>query len=144
MADIDKKHIVRGVEGGAIAGLAFGAMLGMTGILNFTAALTHAPVLFVFFVHILLSIIAGIFFSVVFGHVITTDLRGLVIGCVYGFMLWTVSTLLGLLIYKNIVDQYGLAMFLPSLWAHLIYGFMLGLVYDIVLPDNEQTDKVRI
>lgn len=142
MADLDKKHIIRGIEGGAVAGLAFGAMLGMTGVLNFIAAMSHAPVLFVFFVHILLSVIAGVFFSVIFGEYIITDMRGILLGCLFGFILWTISSLVMWGVLKNIVDLYGPAMFLPALWAHLVYGFILGIIYDIVVPDNEQIDKI--
>jgi len=138
---IDKKHIVRGVEGGFIAGIAFGAMLGMTGHLEFISVMTHAPVVFLFIVHIILSIVVGIFFSVTFGPYINTDAKGLLYGCYFGFILWTLSTLITWFLFKNIVDLYGPSIFLPILWGHLIFGFLLGIIYDVVVPDAEQIDK---
>jgi hypothetical protein len=141
MSHIDKKHIVRGVEGGLIAGVAFGAMLGMMGIFDFISTMSYAPTAFLFFVHILLSIGAGILFSVTFGAHINTDAKGLLYGCFYGFILWTISTLIMWFALKNIVNLYGPAMFLPALWGHLIYGFLLGIIYNVIVPDKEQIDK---
>ena len=138
---IDIKHIVRGVEGGFIAGIGFGAMLGMTGILDFISFMMHAPVVFLFIVHIILSIIAGVIFSITFGVHINTDAKGLLYGCIFGFILWTISTLIMWSLLKNTVDLYGPAMFLPALWGHLIYGFLLGIIYNVIVPDKEQIDK---
>lgn len=141
MSHIDTKHITRGLEGGLIAGLSFGAMLGMTGMLDLLSALTHSPVIFLFFAHIIFSVIAGTIFSIVFGDYVKTDTRGLVLGLMYGFILWTLSVLCIWTLFKPFVETVGAYIFLPSLWAHLIYGFILGLVYDFVVPDSEQTDK---
>lgn len=141
MIHIDKKHITRGLEGGIIAGLSFGAMLGLTGTLNFISELTHAPVVFLFIVHVIMSIVGGVLFSVLFGDYVKTDMRGLVLGIGYGFIIWGLSVLLISTIFDNVIDYLGTYVFLPSLWAHLLYGFVLGIVYDFVVPDNEQIDK---
>ena len=134
-------HIKAGAIGGLVGGVVFGAMMGMMGMLPMVAKLVGGSTATLgFLVHIVISVIFGIGFAVLFGHVSVKRKPGIVWGLVYGFALWIIGPLvlmpmaLGAGARLNLT---GATAALPSLWGHLVFGFILGFLFS-VMSDSEK------
>lgn len=130
-------HLQRGLETGIIAGFAAGAMLGLSQYTKFFALFLNVTLFHIYIGHFVLSILLGIIFSYTFGKKIGSHARSLFSGIVYGIILWLIASSL-LWIFSPVVREVGFIAFIPLLWMHLIYGLMTGLIYDLIVPDNEQ------
>ena len=131
------KHLIRGLETGIIAGIAFGAMLSLT---NYAVALSiflglSIPIIFI--LHSIISIFAGVVFSYTFGYHIGSHARSLMFGILYGLLLWVIASTILWFTFKEL-QGFGVIVLVPLLWAHLLYGFLTGLIYDLIVPDKEQ------
>ena len=130
---LDTNHIQAGVKGGLIAGVVFGAMMGMMGMLPMVAKLVGSEsAILGFGVHLIFSVIIGGLFGLIFGHRALRKGAGIGYGLIYGFIWWILGPLLIMPIWLGMGPQFsaaGINMSLPSLWGHLMYGFILGLVY---------------
>lgn len=132
----DKKIIIFGAKAGALAGVVFGAMMGMMGMLPMVAKLVNSGSSSTgFVVHIAISIILGAIFAVIFDAKIKGHGESLMWGVVYGIAWWVIGPLLIMPVWLGMGPQLsstGIQMALPSLWGHIIFGFILGLMYRII------------
>lgn len=137
----DINHIKSGIWAGIIAGVVFGAMMGMMGMLPMVAKLFGGEAAFLgFVIHIVFSAIIGGFFGLFLGHTALEKGIGILLGLVYGLVWWVLGPLIIMPVWLGMGVQLSVAgaqMSLPSLWGHLVYGFILGLVYALM------TSKVK-
>ena len=130
-------HLIRGLETGIIAGIAFGAMLSLSNYAEALSAFLGIGITLIFILHTIISIFAGVVFSYTFGYYIGSHARSLMFGVLYGVLLWVISSIILWFTFKEL-QGFGLIVFMPLLWAHLLYGFLTGLIYDLIVPDSEQ------
>ena len=133
---IEGNHVRAGVVAGILAGVVFGAMMGMAGMLPMVAALLGGSSALVGFVlHLLFSAIIGVVFAIVLGHSAQDKTQSILLGVIYGFVWWILGPLLIMPVWLGMGVQLsinGMQGALPSLWGHLVYGFILGLIYPII------------
>ncbi len=130
-------HVKRGLETGVIAGLAAGAMLGLSQYTKFFAIFLDVTLFHIYIGHFAVSILLGVIFSYFVTRKRVTHERALFFGIGYGIIIWLIIS--GLLWLANdVIREVGFVSLLPLLWMHLIYGFMTGLIYDLLVPDSEQ------
>ena len=127
------QKIIFGAIAGLAGGLVFGFMMGMMGMLPMVAMLvgSSSPVVG-FILHMANSAIIGGAFGVVLGGASSTVGRGLGFGLLYGLIWWVLGPLMlmPLMMGKGLMlSAAGMSGALPSLWGHLIYGGITGLVY---------------
>lgn len=130
-------HLRRGLETGIIAGLAAGAILGLSQYTKFFAILLDVTLFQIYLGHFAVSIILGVIFSYTFGKKIGSHERSLFSGLAYGIIIWLIVSAI-LWISSEVIRSAGFISVVPLLWMHLLYGFMTGLIYDLLVPDSEQ------
>lgn len=130
-------HLRRGLETGIIAGLAAGAILGLSQYTKFFAILLDVTLFQIYLGHFAVSIILGVIFSYTFGKKIGSHERSLFSGLAYGIIIWLIVSAI-LWISSEAIRSAGFISVVPLLWMHLLYGFMTGLIYDLLVPDSEQ------
>ena len=125
-----------GAYGGVAGGLIFGAMMGMMGMLPMIGSMVGQPTAAVgFVVHMVNSVIIGAGFAIVFGRFVSGTPRGIGVGLAYGGAWWILGPLtfmplfMGMGFGVNWNAAAAVAMF-PSLVGHLMFGSILGLVYN--------------
>jgi len=129
------KNIIYGIIAGIIAGLVFSILLVRMNMLPELGKMIGIPTPTAGFgVHILVSIIAGGVFAIIFYRPITNLIAGLIYGIVYGCLWWLVGplTLLPIFLGKGLFASWnvaGISAALPSLVGHIIFGLVLGLIY---------------
>ena len=123
----------RGVYGGLLGGLVFGAMMAMTGMLPMIGNMVGVPSAWVgFFAHMGISATIGGSFAVL---LTASGLRGGVwSGLAYGFTWWILGplTLMPLFMGMGLGVNWNVAAMsaaTPSLVGHLIFGAILGATY---------------
>lgn len=138
---VEREHMRAGVWAGLIAGVVFGAMMGMMGMLPMIAKLLGGnSAIFGFVLHLVFSAVIGLIFSMFFGHAAVDKARGIVLGLVYGLIWWFLGPLIIMPVWLGMGVQLsaaGMQMALPSLWGHLVYGFILGLVYPMIASSKK-------
>lgn len=131
--------------GGLIAGVVFGAMMGMMGMLPMIAKLLGgSSAVFGFILHLLFSAIIGTIFSVFLGHVAVDKSRGVMLGLAYGLVWWFLGPLIVMPLWLGMgiqLSAQGIQMALPSLWGHLVYGFILGLIYPMFAKSETSVNR---
>ncbi len=130
-------HLKRGLETGVIAGFAAGAMLGLSQYTKFFAVFFNVTLFHIYIGHFAVSIILGVIFSYTFGMKIGSHERSLFSGILYGIIIWVIASSI-LWTLSPVIREAGLITLVPLLWMNLIYGFMTGLIYDLIVPDSEQ------
>lgn len=144
MLMFEASHIKAGIWGGLIAGLVFGLMMAMMGMLPMIAMLVGSESATVgFIVHLVISAIIGTIFAIVLGSEVKSAGSGIVIGLIYGAIWWVLGPLLIMPIWLGMGHQLsvaGVQAALPSLWGHLVYGFILGVAYSFLSPSRKTTD----
>lgn len=136
MEKVATNQLNAGLLSGIIAGVVFGAMMGMMGMLPMVAKLVGGDSALVGFItHLAFSAIIGFIFALVIGK--TSLERGKIIGLglLYGFVWWILGPLIIMPVWLGMGVQLSLAgasMALPSLWGHLVYGFILGLIFPLI------------
>ncbi|KTD50373.1 hypothetical protein Lqui_1698 [Legionella quinlivanii] len=130
------KNVLHGIIAGIIAGIVFSFFLLMGGMVETLGAIIRMPTLTGgLLVHAIVSIITGIVFAVVFGYFIHSWGLAILLGLLFGLGMWIAGpmTLLpymaaGTPLFSkwNLVD---LKANIPPLVGHLVYGFLLGVVY---------------
>ena len=125
-----------GAYGGVAGGLIFGAMMGMMGMLPMIGSMVGQPTIAAgFVVHMVNSAIIGAGFAITLGRVVSGTPSGLGAGFVYGGAWWILGPLtfmplfMGMGFGVNWNAAAAVAMF-PSLVGHLMFGSILGLVYN--------------
>lgn len=128
-------RVIAGIIGGLAGGIIFGMLMWMMGMLDDVAMLINSESIFVgWLVHLFNSALFGAIFGAVFGPWIKSWGTAIGLGMVYGVIWWVLGALLIMpawlgrsdMIFKIDGDQ-GL-----SLMGHLIYGLLLGAVYQAV------------
>jgi uncharacterized membrane protein YagU involved in acid resistance len=143
---IEGKHIKAGIISGIIGGVGFGAVMGLIGMLPTLLPMIaklfggSSPILGLI-VHVVFSAIIGFIFSIFLGHLAVDRARGVVLGLVYGLVWWFLGPLIIMPVWLGMgvqLSAQGMKMALPSLWGHLVYGFILGLVYPVLTKSKEE------
>jgi hypothetical protein len=122
-----------GALAGALGGLLFSIILGATGVLSQVAALIRgSSPLAGFVVHLVISVLIGMSYALLFAHESPDVGSSLAWGMLYGLGWW----FLGPLTLMPILSGYAVTwtmqaadMLLPSLLGHVIYGAATGLVF---------------
>ena len=129
----DTNHIKSGINAGLIAGVVFGAMMGMMGMLPMIAMLIKSESAVLGFVlHLVFSAIIGGTFGLIFGHAALNKGAGVLLGLLYGAIWWILGPLVIMPVWLGMglqLSATGVTMAIPSLWGHLVFGFILGLIY---------------
>ena len=124
-----------GVYGGLIAGLVFGIMMGMMGMLGMVAKVVRSDSVVVGFIyHMFNSAVIGALFVPLFGRLSSDKGRGIAFGLVYGVIWWFLGPLILMPLSLGMgimLSAEGMKMALPSLGGHLIYGAILGVLYPV-------------
>lgn len=127
---MDPQRIGRGVVAGLIGGVAFGALMHMTGMLDLVAGLvgqTGAGVGWV--VHLVISAVVGALYGVTFGQRLHGWGGGTGFGLLYGLIWWVLGPLLLMPLAMGMpVFQVGEVQ-VQSLMGHVIFGLVTGLSF---------------
>ena len=138
----DTNHIKSGINAGLIAGVVFGAMIGMMGMLPMIAMLIKSESAVLGFVlHLVFSAIIGGTFGLIFGHAALNKGAGVLLGLLYGAIWWILGPLVIMPVWLGMGLQLsvaGMTMAIPSLWGHLVFGFILGLIYPMFAKTENQ------
>jgi hypothetical protein len=129
------RQLLNGIIGGLAGGVIFGVMMGVMGMLPMIGKMVGQPSAVVgFLIHMINSAIIGAGFAVVFGSLATRLKSGFGFGLLYGVIWWFLGPLtlmplflgMGLGVNWNITAAVNM---MPSLFGHLIYGAILGVLY---------------
>ena len=124
-----------GVYGGLIAGLVFGIMMGMMGMLGMVAKVVGSDSVIVGFVyHMFNSAVIGALFVPLYGRLSSNKGKGLAFGLIYGLVWWFLGPLILMPLTLGMGTRLsieGMSMALPSLPGHLIFGGILGILYSV-------------
>jgi uncharacterized membrane protein YagU involved in acid resistance len=132
------QRLLAGIIGGIVGGLAFGVLMAMMGMLPMVASIVGSKSVVVGFVyHMFNSVVIGALFGLILGGLSHTYARGATFGLLYGVLWWVLGPmiLMPLLLgmgAQGAASQFGAAFSAPmlmSLFGHLIYGLLTGLVY---------------
>ena len=122
-----------GLYGGLAGALVFGIIMYMMGMLPMVAKVVGSESELVGFVyHMFNGAIIGLLFALVFSKMATTLGSRVVWGTIYGGIWWFLGPLLlmpMMLGMGPMLSIEGMTGALPSLWGHLIFGLVLGLVF---------------
>ncbi|CEK10536.1 hypothetical protein [Legionella hackeliae] len=128
--------IIHGVIAGIIAGIVFAIFLFMGGMFETLGAMINMPTkLGGLVVHAGVSIIAGIAFAIILGWLIHSWTAAIIWGLLFGFGMWLAGpmTLLPYFVANTpLFSKWTLVDVkanIPPLVGHLIYGFVLGVVF---------------
>ncbi|MBI2670170.1 MAG: hypothetical protein HYX20_03430 [Candidatus Yanofskybacteria bacterium] len=135
------RSIKAGITASFIAGAVFGAISGATGMLPTIARLLGGDsVIFGLMTNTLFSVVFGLFFAVFLGCKTTGKTKNIALGLAFSLVLWFLGPLIimpWLLGIGSQLSKQGIQMALPSLWGHLVYGFILGLVYTAIAKNGK-------
>ncbi len=132
---MNTRNIKLGAYGGLAAGIVFGVIMAMMGMLPMIGKMVgHPSAVTGFFVHLVISALIGGTFAIVIHRFVNAASSGLGFGLVYGGVWWLLGplTLMPLFMGMGLGVNWNAAAasaMLPSLVGHLIYGAILGLSY---------------
>lgn len=143
---LESNHLKSGIGAGLIAGIVFGSLLGMMGMLPMVAKLIGASSSFAgFILNLVFSAIIGLIFGYLFGHAAALKRTAAInLGLAYGFIWWILGPLLIMPIWLGMGPQLTLEAAsgaIGSLWGHLLFGFILGLVYSLMTTPKSDHGK---
>jgi hypothetical protein len=130
--EMNARNLKLGAYGGLLGGVAFGAMMGMMGMLPMIGSMVGQPTAVAgFVIHLVNSAIIGAGFGAVLGRFANGAKSGLTTGLVYGGVWWLLGplTLMPLFMGMGLGVNWTIAAataMLPSLVGHLFYGAILG------------------
>lgn len=129
------RHVVPALLGGLAGGVAFGLLMQVTDIMLTVAALVASTSTAVgWVVHLAISLLFGLIYVLLFGRWLEGIVSAVAIGLVYGWAWWVVGGMIAMPAWLGREDL--IFRFTASAWqslaGHLIYGFLLGLVYGVV------------
>jgi len=81
------------------------------------------------------SAIIGAFFGYFFGEAAKDETHAVLLGLVTGFIWWILGPITIMPVWLGGEARFALDAVVnavPSLWGHIIFGFVLGLVYPIL------------
>ncbi len=129
-------RIKRGTMGGIMGGLVFGGMMGMMGMLPMIGKMVGQPNAIVgFLVHMVISSGIGASFGVLLDSMANSRVKALMAGLAYGSFWWVLGplTMMPLMMGMGLGTNWNLVAaqnMLPSLMGHMIFGLVLGFVYN--------------
>jgi uncharacterized membrane protein YagU involved in acid resistance len=128
------QRLTAGLAGGLAGGLAFGLMMHAMGMIGMIAQLVGSTsVAVAWLVHLAISAFFGAAFTVLVGGLIRGIGSGVLLGAVYGVVLWVIGPLLLMPAFMGmplfVIDD----MALMSLVGHVLFGLVLGLVAGAML-----------
>jgi hypothetical protein len=138
-----------GLAGGIVGALLFTiVMVGIGFLPNVASLVGMTSALAGFFVHLIIGILIGISYGLLFQRQAYSYGSGLAWGLAYGFLWWMVGQLtLFFVILRQPVDWSleTVVAFYPSVVGHLLYGAGLGLFYQFLALryDDEISGRVR-
>ena len=125
---------LRGAFAGLLGGIVFGVWMAEKGVLLAIASMAggSSPVLGLV-MHLLLSMVIGASFAVLFSRIAVGLIPSILWGLVYGFFWWFLGplTLMALMMGGGLQwTASAVAGTLPSLIWHLVFGGVLGVSYE--------------
>jgi uncharacterized membrane protein YagU involved in acid resistance len=130
------RMVLMGLSSGVVGGLLFTIVMVGTGALSQVAGLVGAQsALAGLVVHLIIAIIVGISYGLLFGQEILGYGTGLAWGTVYGLLWWLLggATLFPILLRRPVDwSLETIAGLYPSLIGHLLYGIGLGLFFQFL------------
>ncbi|OCH99227.1 hypothetical protein A8135_08255 [Legionella jamestowniensis] len=128
--------ILHGIIAGIVAGVVFAIFLFMGGMIETLGAVINMPTkMGGLLVHAAVSIIAGIAFALILGWLIHSWLAAIIWGLLFGLVMWIVGPMTLLPYLTAGTPLFSKWTFVdikanvPPLVGHLIYGFVLGIVF---------------
>jgi uncharacterized membrane protein YagU involved in acid resistance len=123
------RRLTAGVAGGLAGGLVFGMMMQVMGMIGMIAQLVGSTsVAVAWVVHLAISAFFGAAFAVLLAGLLRGPGMALLLGAVYGVVLWVVGPLLLMPAFMGmpvfVIDQ----MAVMSLIGHVAFGVVLGVV----------------
>lgn len=144
MSTFDAHTLKAGIWGGLAGGAVFGIMMAMMGLLPMVAMLVGSESSTVgFIVHMVISAIIGILFTIFLGAQVKSVGSGIGWGLVYGVIWWVLGPLLIMPVWLGMGVQLsaaGVQVAIPSLFGHLVYGLVLGLVFFLLAQPPKTAD----
>ena len=132
---MSREAMISGAIGGVFGGVAFGALMGMTGMLPMVAKLVGSSSPAVgFLLHLIISVVIGVGYSVLVDDRVARPGPVIAAGTGYGILWWVLGPLtlmpffLGMGLGVNWSLEAARSM-LPSLYGHLLYGLLLAVAY---------------
>jgi uncharacterized membrane protein YagU involved in acid resistance len=140
------RRLVAGAAGGVAGGIVFGVMMQVMGMLGMVAALVGQDSIVVgWAVHLAISVALGLGYAVILGPLIQGWGRAVAFGALYGLGAWVAGALIAMPAMLGMPVMEVGSMQLQSLVGHLIYGAVLGAVYQAVgqrVPDPELSSRL--
>jgi uncharacterized membrane protein YagU involved in acid resistance len=128
-----KHECAAGIYGGLVGGIIFGLMMAMMGMLPMVAGVIGMKSAFAgFSYHLVNSAIIGALFVLCFSRFVHSYKKGAIFGLIYGAAWWVMGPLILMPSMMGMgarLNLEGMSAALPSLWGHLIFGVVMGLVY---------------
>ena len=144
------KNLKNGALGGLAGGLVFGVLMGAMGMLPMIGKMAgHATATTGFVVHMLISAVIGLSFALLMGGFISSRPASIGFGLSYGAIWWLLGplTLMPLMMGMGFGVNWSLGAasnMLPSLYGHLMYGAVLGYVYETLRSRANATRAAAI
>lgn len=146
MSTFSARVLKAGIWGGLASGAVFGIMMGMMGMLPMVAMLVGSESSSIgFIVHLVISAIIGALFAILLGRLIKSAGSGIGWGLLYGAVWWVLGPLLIMPTWLGMGPQLsvvGMQTALPSLFGHLVYGFVLGLIFSWLARQTKITAEL--
>ncbi len=128
-----------GILAGICGGIVFGIMLIVTGMLPMLGHLIGIPTFWGgMLTHAIVSIFDGLVFAIIFFKVVRGVWSGMFVGLVYGAILWVIGPLTALPYFVSGTPLFAnwnaaaVSASIPALIGHLVFGFVLGVVYGLL------------
>lgn len=126
------------ILGGVMGGIIFGAVLSILGMMPMIARLAGGDSIITgWIVHLGISIAIGAPFIAWWRRSEARTLpRGILYGVLHGFLLWILGTLIIMPLLLGMGTQFGnmyATQNMMSFAGHVMYGFILGTVYVILI-----------
>ncbi|MEV7979022.1 hypothetical protein [Streptomyces sp. NPDC086519] len=132
-------HAVWGGAAGLVGGIGFGIWMSVskpmmnTPMIKMVAGLLGSDnAVAGWFIHLAISLTAGLAFGVLFGHLAQKMVPGAVLGLVYGVVWWVLGAMwiMPANLHMPVFDWNPVTR--SSLGGHLVFGLLLGLAYSCI------------
>lgn len=137
----EMNRIVKGGISGFIAGLFYAVILSITNFLSVIAGLFGSDSFWVgIILHLIISTIIGSMFGYLLDSQINKSItKSISFGVAYGIIWWFLGSIILFPILMGLSPEFNMASIsasFPSLVGHLLYGFILGVIYPMLKNNN--------
>jgi hypothetical protein len=130
-----RTSLVAGIAGGISGGIVFGMLMQMMGMMPMIGMLVGAESAAIgWVVHLAISAFIGATFALLFGRRAMGIGIASMLGVLYGIVWWILGALLIMPARLGMGVFVINSMALQSLMGHLMYGLILGVVYELLRP----------